>query len=419
MDAALEVDRAARGTPHAWMLHRFLVPASRLPSFPPASTRRWASWSTSTRCRRSAPRSTSSRPGWSGRPRWRGRGPRVPGGPPGRRRELDAVAERGPARRSAAAGRRRTCTPRRRSSRIHLRLPRPGLAFKATAGLHHPVRDGIVHGFLNLLGAAVLAHADGAEPRSLAAVLLEQDASAFGVSDEAFTVQGRAFGAEAVTAAREALFTGFGSCSFSEPVEDLRGLGCSRPPRAVRPPPARPRCRPRSPARGRAPAPPPQDRHAPRGRPAGGTARRCRARTGTPPDRRQAAARRRLGSGRRRQVPGRAPRLTCRPSAAAGWCRVRHAAIPARCRGRARAARGAAASQPLPLEAPRAGRAGPRPGSIKQQRDRQAAGIGREGLLVRAAIAAGAAGRRGARAGRRSPRGRCRAQQQAARWGPR
>ena len=34
MDAALEVDRAARATPHAWMLHRFLVPASRLAELP-------------------------------------------------------------------------------------------------------------------------------------------------------------------------------------------------------------------------------------------------------------------------------------------------------------------------------------------------------------------------------------------------
>ena len=34
MDAAIEVDRAARATPHAWMLHRFLVPASRLVELP-------------------------------------------------------------------------------------------------------------------------------------------------------------------------------------------------------------------------------------------------------------------------------------------------------------------------------------------------------------------------------------------------
>jgi hypothetical protein len=34
MDAALEVDRAARATAHAWMLHRFLVPASRLVELP-------------------------------------------------------------------------------------------------------------------------------------------------------------------------------------------------------------------------------------------------------------------------------------------------------------------------------------------------------------------------------------------------
>ena len=99
-----------------------------------------------------------------------------------------------------------------------------GLAFKATAGLHHPIRDGIAHGFLNLLGAAVLAHAEGAAPRDLVPVLLDEDAAAFEVTDEAFSVRGHALGAEAVAATRERLFVGYGSCSFSEPVEDLRGL---------------------------------------------------------------------------------------------------------------------------------------------------------------------------------------------------
>jgi hypothetical protein len=100
-----------------------------------------------------------------------------------------------------------------------------GLPFKATAGLHHPIRDGIVHGFLNLLGAAVLAHAEGAGEPELTAVLLEEDYNAFSLDDEAFAVCGKRFAADAVAAARERLFTGYGSCSFSEPVDDLRSLG--------------------------------------------------------------------------------------------------------------------------------------------------------------------------------------------------
>ena len=99
-----------------------------------------------------------------------------------------------------------------------------GLPFKATAGLHHPIRDGIVHGFLNLLGAAVLAHAAKAGERELIDVLLAEDASAFPVTDDSFGVAGRAFGADEVAAARAELFIGYGSCSFSEPVEDLKGL---------------------------------------------------------------------------------------------------------------------------------------------------------------------------------------------------
>jgi hypothetical protein len=80
-----------------------------------------------------------------------------------------------------------------------------GVPFKATAGLHHAVRRGEEHGFLNLLAAA-------SAPRGeLEAVLAEEDASRLELSES-----GRS------------LFTGFGSCSWSEPVEDLVELGLLR-----------------------------------------------------------------------------------------------------------------------------------------------------------------------------------------------
>jgi hypothetical protein len=77
-----------------------------------------------------------------------------------------------------------------------------GAPFKATAGLHHPVRRGEEHGFLNLLAATT------APAGRLEAVLAEEDASAIDVAG-----------------ADRALFTSFGSCSWREPVDDLRELG--------------------------------------------------------------------------------------------------------------------------------------------------------------------------------------------------
>ena len=97
--------------------------------------------------------------------------------------------------------------------------------FKATAGLHHPIRHGTTHGFLNLLAAAALAHAAGLGETELEAVLAEEDPAAFEVSADALTVHGHTRRGDEIAAARAALFTGYGSCSFSEPVDDLRALG--------------------------------------------------------------------------------------------------------------------------------------------------------------------------------------------------
>ena len=227
-DAALEVDRAARATEHAWILHRFLVPASRLAELPAdfdpplgvivdvAALPPLTGQVDVVEARLDRAAATEGV----------GVGARVfLEVRPGDDAALDAVAERGAGAKVRCGG----ATPDMYPSPAELAhficgCRDRGLAFKATAGLHHPLRDGIVHGFLNLLGAAVLAHAAGAAPRELAGVLLEQDAGAFEVTDEAFTVRGQAVDAGAVAATRERLFVGYGSCSFSEPVEDLRGL---------------------------------------------------------------------------------------------------------------------------------------------------------------------------------------------------
>ncbi len=225
MDAALEVDRAARATPYAWMLHRFLVPASRLAELPadfdpplgvvvdvdalPPLTDQVEVVEARLE-RAGATEGVRARvflEVWAGD-----------------EDKLDAVAARGADAKVRCGGATPDMFPAPGELAAFVCGCRDrGLAFKATAGLHHPIRDGIVHGVLNLLGAAVLAHA-GAGVRDLVAVLREEDPAAFGVTDEAFTVRGDAFGADAVTATREQLFVGYGSCSFSEPVEDLKGL---------------------------------------------------------------------------------------------------------------------------------------------------------------------------------------------------
>jgi hypothetical protein len=107
------------------------------------------------------------------------------------------------------------------------------LPFKATAGLHHPVRAqhpltyeadaprAVMHGFLNVFLAAAFAwHGD----RDLEPVLAETDATAFRFDDRAHW-RGRSLDAGQVREARVQFVHSFGSCSFEEPVRDLEALG--------------------------------------------------------------------------------------------------------------------------------------------------------------------------------------------------
>jgi hypothetical protein len=107
------------------------------------------------------------------------------------------------------------------------------LAFKATAGLHHPLRgsyrltyeaaatSGPMFGFLNLFLAAVFMRDTSFSNDDARALLEETDAAAFGIQDQTITWRDRVVNVEAIREARARFATSFGSCSFREPVDEL------------------------------------------------------------------------------------------------------------------------------------------------------------------------------------------------------
>ncbi len=106
------------------------------------------------------------------------------------------------------------------------------LPFKATAGLHHPLRGsfrltydagsaaGPMYGYMNLfLAAAVLRR--GGDAAEAEPALLEGDPAAFTVQLGGLGWRGRRFSVEELAALRETLVHGIGSCSFREPMDEL------------------------------------------------------------------------------------------------------------------------------------------------------------------------------------------------------
>ena len=110
-----------------------------------------------------------------------------------------------------------------------------GVPFKATAGLHHPLRgehrltyqqdapSATMFGFLNVFVAAALAGI-GATERELVDVLEERDAAAFNFTERELRWRERSVPLVRIRQTREALATAFGSCSFREPVDELQEL---------------------------------------------------------------------------------------------------------------------------------------------------------------------------------------------------
>ena len=102
--------------------------------------------------------------------------------------------------------------------------------FKATAGLHHPIRSAkpltyeknapvaVMHGFVNVFVAAAL-------PGSASQILREQNARAFGFDDGGIWFRDLRVTTDELERVRRNHAISFGSCSFEEPIADLQELG--------------------------------------------------------------------------------------------------------------------------------------------------------------------------------------------------
>ena len=112
-----------------------------------------------------------------------------------------------------------------------------GIDFKATAGLHHPVRcvkpltyepdapTGPMHGFLNLFLMCSFMTA-GADDATLEEILLEQDVANFSFTDSGVSWKGTLdLDIDVIERARANTIASFGSCSFIEPTNELREFG--------------------------------------------------------------------------------------------------------------------------------------------------------------------------------------------------
>jgi hypothetical protein len=113
---------------------------------------------------------------------------------------------------------------------------RHDVRLKATAGLHHAIRGehrltyepqsamAPMHGFVNFFLAAAAAH-EGAKEAEIEEILNDGERGDFGAADDGLQWRGRRFSWEAIREVRDGFAISFGSCSFEEPMEEMRAMG--------------------------------------------------------------------------------------------------------------------------------------------------------------------------------------------------
>jgi hypothetical protein len=182
--AAIEEDRRAQASPHAWLLGRFVVPAgTEVPGRELAEV--------------------------GGGEERQGDAVYVEGVP------LDEIASRGVRAKIRCGGEH---VPSVEELAEFIRGCRErGIVFKATAGLHHAYpTDAGEHGFLNVIAAAVFGDEEDA---------LRDGPGAFALDAESFRWRDRVATPAQLADVRASLFHSIGSCSFFEPVGELEELG--------------------------------------------------------------------------------------------------------------------------------------------------------------------------------------------------
>jgi hypothetical protein len=106
-----------------------------------------------------------------------------------------------------------------------------GVPFKATAGLHHPLPrfdaslQARMHGFVNLFLAGVLVYSRNLSLEHVRRLLDDDQADHFSFTNRGASWQKHRVSTAEIAAARRDFVRSFGSCSFEEPREDLRALG--------------------------------------------------------------------------------------------------------------------------------------------------------------------------------------------------
>lgn len=108
-----------------------------------------------------------------------------------------------------------------------------GLRLKATAGLHHAIRGqqaltyepqsatALMHGFVNFFIAAMTAY-EGGNKAKVEEILDDVEHRSFNASVNELEWRGRSFSVELIKEMRERFAISFGSCSFEEPMEEMR-----------------------------------------------------------------------------------------------------------------------------------------------------------------------------------------------------